>query len=97
MFAIYCEGAGRRSWAGVAILDLGMRYTLGFDGATCDANTAKARRLWTLAGLLLADLAGERATLRKFAENARRAAVGAAIPTKRQNYVSDYSQGEELI
>ena len=42
-----------------------------------------------MAGLLLVDLAGERAVLRKLAAGARRAMV-----TKTENYASDYGQDE---
>ena len=58
-----------------------------------DANRAKAWRLWTEAGLLLIDLAAQRAALCKLAEDARRAVLG--TPTKTANYVSDYGQGKE--
>ena len=36
-------------------------------------NTAKARRLLTMAGLLMVDLAAERVALRKLAEDVRQA------------------------
>jgi len=35
-----------------------------------DGNTAKARRLMTMVGLLMVDLAGERVALRKLARQA---------------------------
>ena len=83
---------GKRSHANATRALVMRAHTRNLDGGLMnDANTAKARRLMTMVGLLIVDLAGERVALRELAAGTRRA----AIPTKSDNYASDYGREKE--